>query len=541
MENFDYIIIGGGSAASVLAERLSQDPNAHLIVLEAGPPDSNPYIQIPAGFIKTLFDPKVTWQFSSEPSEGTGGRRIQITQGKTLGGSSAVNGGVYNRGQRLDFDNWAKKGNVGWGYDDVLPYFRRTERRVGPGDDRYRGRDGNLPITTPEWPSPLCDAFFESAGICGLPFNPDYNGATQEGVGRYQAAILNGRRHSAAKAFLHPAARRGNVTVRTRAQVTRILLKNGRASGVEYLDGDGTVRSISAARAVILSAGVLNSPKLLQLSGIGPAPLLQSLGIPVHHALSGVGENLRDHFSPRLVFRVKDADTLNAHVRGLALMREGIRWLRGRPNVLSLAPALCHGFGKTNAALDSPDFSLVFTPASYKQGRIGVLDSFPGMTCGVWQMRPESAGHVRVVSVDPRVNAEVNPRYLSAEADRRTLIAALKKARQIFQVDPINRFVDIETLPSPDVQTDDEWLDFARNFGSSSYHLVGSCRMGPAKDAEAVVDDNLRVHGIAGLYVIDASIMPTMPSANTYATTLMIAERGADMIASHFRKSRLAA
>jgi choline dehydrogenase len=528
--NFDYVIIGGGSAGSVLAERLSKDGRYTVLVLEAGPPDTNRFIQVPAGFIKTLFDPKVTWQFKSEPSAGTAGRQIQITQGKTLGGSSAVNGGVYNRGQRNDYDSWAQRGNPGWSYDEILPYFRRTEHRLGAGDDHYRGREGSLPITTPVWPSVLCDAFFESAGKCGLPFNPDYNGATQEGVGRYQAAILNGRRHSAAKAFLHPAAKRSNVSVLTSALVRKIVLQNRRATGVEFVDGDGTKQSVSARRGVILSAGVLNSPKILQLSGIGPPPLLQSLGLAVQHALPGVGENLCDHYSPRLVFRVKGADTLNSHVKGVALGWQIIQWLRGKPSVLSLAPALCHGFGKTEPALDRPDYSLVFTPASYKLGRIGVLDDFPGMTCGVWQMRPESRGYVRIQSPDANAPALVNPMYLSADVDRRTLVAALKRAREIFQVDPIASFIDSESLPGNQVSTDDEWLDFARHFGSSSYHLVGSCKMGPAGDPTAVVDSRLRVHGLEALHVVDSSIMPAVPSANSYAATLMIAEKAADLI-----------
>ena len=527
---FDYVIVGGGSAASVLANRLSEDGTRAVCVLEAGPPDHNPYIQVPAGFIKTLFDTKVTWQFLTEPNLATNNRRIQITQGKTLGGSSSVNGGVYNRGQAFDFDQWAQLGNRGWSYMDVLPFFRRTERRVGGGDPQYRGRDGALPITTPEWDSILCDAFIASANACGLPNNPDYNGATQEGVGRYQAAILNGRRHSAAKAFLHPAARRQNVSVRTRARAVAITFDGNRASGVRYRVGDGDERSVVARQQVIVSAGTLGSPKLLQLSGIGDPELLVRHGIPVVHALPGVGRNLRDHYSPRFVWRVKDADTLNARVRGLALVREGWRWLRGRASVLSLAPALCHGFGRTDPALDQPDYSLVFTPASYQQGRIGVLDTFPGMTCGVWQMRPESRGTVQISSADARDAVRVDPNYLSDPLDRAVLIAALRRAREIFASEPISRYIEAETLPGKDMLSDDDLLGFARQYGSSSYHLIGSCRMGPSNDPSAVVDACLAVHGIDGLSVIDASVMPTMPSANTYATTLMIAEKGADII-----------
>lgn len=529
-DSFDYVIVGGGSAASVLANRLSQDGTRTVCVLEAGPPDRNPYIQIPAGFIKTLFDARITWQFQTEPNPATNDRRIQITQGKTLGGSSAVNGGVYNRGQAFDFDQWAQLGNRGWSYADVLPFFRRTERRVGVADPTYRGHDGALPITTPEWDSVLCDAFMASANACGLPTNVDYNGATQEGVGRYQAAILNGRRQSAAKVFLHPARHRDSVDVRTDARAKAITFDGKRASGVCYWLSDGTERTVAARREVIVSAGTLGSPKLLQLSGIGDPELLASLGVPAVHALRGVGRNLRDHYSPRFVWRVRGADTLNSHVRGLPLVREAWRWLRGRQSVLSLAPALCHGFGRTDAALDLPDYSLVFTPASYRQGRIGMLDMFPGMTCGVWQMRPESRGTVEIVSGDARDTVRVDPNYLSDPLDRAVLVAALRRAREIFAAPPISRYVEAETLPGPDAVTDDELLAFARQYGSSSYHLIGTCRMGPADDPAAVVSSALSVHGVERLRVVDASIMPTMPSANTYAATLMIAEKAAEMI-----------
>ena len=530
VDEFDHVIVGGGSAASVLAARLSEDGTRSICVLEAGPPDRNPFIQVPAGFIKTLFDPKVTWQFQTEPNPATDGRRIQITQGRTLGGSSAVNGGVYNRGQALDFDTWAQRGNMGWGHADILPYFRRTEQRIGPSDPAYRGQDGALPITTPVWDSVLCDAFMASAHACGLPSNPDYNGATTEGVGRYQAAILNGRRHSAAKAFLHPASRRLNVEVRTDARAASLALHGRRVSGVRYLVGDEKEQTVMARRGVIVSAGTLGSPKLLQLSGIGDPALLASLGIPLVHALPGVGANLRDHYSPRFVWRVRNADTLNSHVRGAALLREIWRWWRNRPSVLSLAPALCHGFGKTEPALDHPDYSLVFTPASYRQGRIGVLDSFPGMTCGVWQMRPESKGHVRITSADPRDSVAVDPNYLADPLDQRTLVQALRRAREIFAMSPIADYIEAETLPGSGCISDDDLLGFARAYGSSSYHLVGSCRMGPTGDPSAVVAPDLTVHGLDGLTIADASIMPTMPSANTYAATLMIAEKAADLI-----------
>ncbi|MEA3001883.1 MAG: choline dehydrogenase [Sphingomonadales bacterium] len=527
---FDYVIVGGGSAASVLAARLSESGEHKICVLEAGPPDRNPYIRMPAGFIKTLSDPKLTWQFDTEPSPHIGGRSIRLAQGRTLGGSSAINGGVYVRGQRADFDQWAQRGNRGWSYAELLPYFRRTEHRIGPGDDFYRGRAGALPVSTPRWDSDLCDAFIASAAANAIPANDDYNGAVQEGAGRYQSATLNGRRHSAAFAFLHPARRGGNVEVRTHAQAVRIRIEEGRARGVDYVRRDGSPATVDARLGIVVAAGALNSPKLLQLSGIGPADLLRSCGVPVVVDRPGVGGNLHDHFSPRLVYRVRGAATLNSRVKGLPLAVEALRWLLGRPSVLGLSPALAHGFGRSDPALDAPDFTLVFMPASYKAGRVGMLDDFPGMTCGVWQMRPESRGHVSIHSADWREAPAVDPAYLSAESDRRVLVKALKRARTIFRTAPLDGFADSEILPGEKVESDEAWLEFARDYGSTSYHLVGSCAMGPPGDRTAVVGPDLRVHGIDCLWVADSSIIPSIPSANTYAAVLMIGEKAADLI-----------
>lgn len=531
VDTFDYVIVGGGTAASIIAFRLAEKGHS-VCVLEAGPPDSNPYIRVPAGFIKTLFDPKVTWQYSYEPSPATNNRKIQVTQGKTLGGSSSVNGMVYNRGQAQDFDDWAALGNPGWAYEDILPCFRRTEHRIGPGDDRYRGRSGPLTVTTAPWPSELVSAFVEGAQQQGHPFNEDYNGAVQEGVGYYQSAISKGRRVSTASAFLRPAIKTGKVTVYTRATANRIVLEGRKAVGVEYLrDGSNKPEQVRAGREVIVSAGTVNSSKLLQLSGIGPEALLKSHGVQVHHALPGVGENFRDHYSPRLVVRGKaGVDTLNAHVKGLPLAVQIVKWMLGKPSVLSLSPALVHVFGRTDPALPRPDYSLVYTPGSYKQGFIGRLDDVPGMTCGAWVMRPKSAGYIRIAGADPRLAPLANPNYLGEEVDCRLLVKALRAARRILQSPALQPFVDLETFPGTQVQSDDELLAFAREYGVSSYHLVGSCKMGPATDPMAVVDHELKVHGIHGLRVADASIMPTMTSSNTYAPTMMIAEKAAEMI-----------
>lgn len=537
-ESFDHIIVGGGTAAGILAWRLGEAGRS-VCVLEAGPPDRKFYHRVPAGFIKTLFDPDVTWQFQSEPNPNTCDRPIQFTQGRTLGGSSSVNGLVYNRGQAADFDHWAQLGNRGWGYADVLPYFRRTERRVGDADDVYRGREGRLAVTTSPWPSEVVDAFIASAEQRGHPFNPDYNGERQEGVGRYQSAIEHGRRVSTSRAFLHPARRAHRVDVRTNAMAQHVVLDGRRATGVTYRRGGGGDVTVDARISVIVAAGAVNSPKLLQLSGIGPAELLLGASVAVAHSLPGVGENLQDHYSPRLVVRLRPGvSSLNAHVTGPALAIQVAKWMVGRPSVLKLSPALVHVFGKSVPALDNPDYSLVFTPGSYKQGFIGRLDTFPGMTCGAWQMRPESRGYVRISSIDPLMPPRLDPNYLGAERDRIVLIAALREARAILAGPPLRPLVDQELFPGPETQTDAEWLDFARRYGNSSYHLVGTCKMGPGSDPGAVVDDRLQVHGIDRLIVADSSIMPVIPSANTYASTMMIAEKAAAMILEDSRALR---
>ncbi len=534
MDTFDTIIVGAGSAASVVAARLSEDGKRSLCVLEAGPPDTNPYIRIPAGFMKTLFDPSVTWQFKTEASEHIAGREIPLVQGRTLGGSSAVNGMLIVRGQPIDFDTWAERGNPGWSYADVLPYFKRFENRIDgngyKGDEGFRGRSGELPVTIQPFPDELCDAFMETAAKCGMPRNPDYNGRAQLGTGRFQTAILDGKRVSAARAFLRPALKGGKVDLRTNAQVTRIRFEGKRAVGVDYIDAGGQTRSLNARNGVVVSAGVINSPKLLQLSGIGRASLLQQHGIAVVHDLPAVGEGLRDHYSPRVVFRAKGADSINNHMGAFRLGVQFLKWLTGQPSFLGLSPGICHAYGKTDPSLAEPDATFIFAPASWKLGAVGVMDDFPGMTCGVWRQRPESTGYVRITSKDARALPIVNPMYMSHAEDRRILVAALKQARQLFATQPIARYVEMETLPGSQVQSDDEWLDFARRFGGTSYHPVGSCRMGQASDPSTVVGPDLKVHGVEGLHVVDSSVMPTIPSANTYAASLMIGEKGSDLI-----------
>ncbi|MGA7975151.1 MAG: GMC family oxidoreductase N-terminal domain-containing protein [Pseudolabrys sp.] len=532
MDTFDYVIVGAGSAGSVLANRLSEDPETTVCVLEAGPVDWHPYIHIPAGFIKTFYNTRINWCYSQEPTDGTAGRRIFSPRGKTLGGSSSINGHIYNRGQRNDFNTWAQLGNRSWGYADVLPYFKRLERRVGDGDPTYRGRDGALTVTNINWSDPLCEAFIASAMSLGIPRNPDYNGAIQEGVSYAQRTIRNGRRVSAATAFLHPAMKRGNVTVRTHAHATELLFEGKRAVGVRYAKGGrgGDVVEVRARKEVILAGGAYNSPQLLQLSGVGPAPLLQSLGIPVRHALSGVGEGLQDHYAPRSVARVKNMKSINERARGLNLAGEAFKWMFARRGILGLSPTLVYCFWHSGETAESSDLQLTFTPASYKEGEQGKLEDEPGMTVASWQQRPESRGFVRARSADPFEAPVIQTNYLSAELDRRVVVAGMKLARRLLAAAPLAPYCEREDFPGPGVQSDDEFLDAATRRGQTTFHPGCTCRMGPASDPNVVVDDQLRVHGLEALRVIDASIMPRMISANLNASTLMIADKASDMI-----------
>ena len=535
MESFDYVIVGAGSAGSVLATRLSEDGKTTVCVLEAGPSDWHPFIHIPAGFMYTLVNPRVNWLYTSEPSEWTGGRRIAAPRGKTLGGSSSINGHIYNRGQRLDFDGWAQRGNRGWGYPDVLPYFRRTEHRMASANDAdstFRGSEGKLPITDLDWRDPLCEAFIEGAVQMGIPRNTDYNGARQQGVSYVQRIIRNGRRVSAARGYLHPAMSRSNLTVRTHAHATALVLDGKRAVGVKYRKGgrDGAPMEVRAMKEVILCGGAVNTPQLLQVSGIGPAPLLQSLGIPVKHALAGVGENLRDHYAPRFVARVKNAETINEKSHGLKLVGEVMKYAVARKGILALNPTLVYVFWKSDEAVDNYDLQFTFTPASYKEGVQSKLDDFPGMTIASWQQRPDSTGYVHAKTADPFAAPTIQPNYLAAESDRRVLLAGMKIARRLLHSQALSKYYDREEFPGSEKQSDEELMTAAKQRGTTTFHLMGSCRMGPESDPTAVVDDQLRVRGLDGLRVVDASVMPTMPSANLNASVLMIAEKAADMI-----------
>jgi len=532
MDTYDYVIIGAGSAGSVLANRLSEDPAVTVCVLEAGPSDTNPMIHIPAGFMKTFYDSTINWCYEQEPGPYTAGRRIYSPRGKTLGGSSSINGHIINRGQPSDFDHWGQLGNRGWSFADLLPYFQRFERRVGAADEAYRGRDGYIAVTDQDYRHPLADAFIKGANAHGIPTNPDYNAGSQEGIAYAQRAILNGRRQSAAQTFLRAAGKRANLTVRTEAHVTSIELEGRRATGVRYNQGgrEGAPVTVRARREVILSGGAYNSPQLLMLSGIGPKSQLEAHGLPENHVLAGVGEGLQDHYTSRTVARVKNIETINEQVRGWRLGVEAAKYLFARKGILALSPTLVYCFWHSGETAESSDLQMTFTPASYKDGVKGVLEDEPGMTVPSWQQRPESRGYVHLRSTDPFDAPVIQTNYLAEEIDRRVFVAGMRLARMLLKSKPLAPYYDYECYPGDEAQSDDELLDAGTQRGQTTFHPGCTCRMGPATDTMAVVDDQMRVHGMPGLRVVDASLMPRMISANLNASTLMIAEKAADLI-----------
>ena len=535
MEQFDYIVIGAGSAGCVLARRLV-DAGKTVCLLESGPVDNNPFIHIPAGFIKALVNKSITWRYRLDGNEWTNHRRIPTVHGRTLGGSSSVNGMVYVRGQRNDYDGWAERGNKGWSFAEVLPYFKRIERRIAPAnnplDETWRGRDGALPVTDSDWTHPVCDAFIEGALSLGIPRNPDTNGASQDGAGYYQRNIQGGRRISAARAFLHPVRNKPNLSIRTDAHATALVFDGRRATGVCYMRGEERSNTIEvrANCEVIVAAGAVGSPRLLQVSGIGPAHLLAGIGVPVLHDLPGVGENLRDHFSPRVIARARNTLTINNLANGTRLAFEIMKWMTRQPSILALSAAITYAFCRSDPALSAPDTAVIFTPGSYKEGVLGKLDEFPGMTCGGWQLRPNSSGHVRARSPDPFQLPEIQPNHIADERDRRAALWALRMARRILATPAMAHFYDSEVSPGRDRVSDEDLLEHARSTGTTCAHLVGTCRMGPESDPTAVVDEQLRVRGLDSLRIADASIMPMITSGNTYAPTLMIADKASDLI-----------
>ena len=531
-EQYDYVIVGAGTAGCVLANRLTACGKYTVCLLEAGPPDWNPMLHIPAGFMKTIANPSVNWLYQSEPCLGTNGRTIPMPRGKVLGGSSSINGLIFNRGQKMDFDVWAQKGNRGWSYDDVLPYFRRYESHEDSPDASYRGQTGEMTITDLKWRDPLCEAFIKGAESIGIPRNPDYNGAYQEGTSYVQRTSTGKLRMSAARAFLRPARNRQNLRVITNAHATKVLLDGKRAVGVAYKRGgvSGRLDEVQASREVIIAGGTINSPQLLQLSGIGSAKLLNELGIKVAHDLAGVGENLRDHYGARLTARAKNVNTINELARGPKLVGEIVKYFLGKRSILELGPTLVYCFWHSDEMIRNADLQISFTPASYKEGKQAKLDNEPGFSLASWQQRPESLGYVRARNNNPFEKPQIQPNYLSHEEDRRVLLAGIKVSRRLMNTKALAPYFDYEDYPGAHVQNDDELLDVARQRSTTLYHLMGTCRMGTDTDPTAVVDDKLRVHGLKNLRVIDASIMPSMPSANLNAAVMMIAEKGADMV-----------
>ena len=531
-EQYDYVIVGAGTAGCVLANRLTACGKYTVCLLEAGPSDWNPMIHIPAGFMKTIANPSVNWLYQSEPCPGTNGRTIPMPRGKVIGGSSSINGLIFSRGQKMDFDVWAQKGNRGWSYDDVLPYFCRYESHENSEDNNFRGQSGEMTITDLKWRDPLCEAFIRGAESIGIPRNPDYNGAYQEGTSYVQRTSTGKLRMSAARAFLKPARKRRNLRVITNAHATKILLDGKRATGVAYKRGGVSGRSdeVHASREVIISGGTINSPQLLQLSGIGPTNLLNNLGVEVLHNLPGVGENLRDHYGARLTARAKNVDTINELAHGPKLVGEIIKYFLGRRSILELGPTLVYCFWHSDEMIRNADLQISFTPASYDEGKQAKLDREPGFSLAAWQQRPESLGYVRARDKNPFEKPQIQPNYLSHEEDRRVLLAGIKISRRLMNTEALAPYFDYEGYPGAHVQKDDELLDVARQRSTTLYHLMGTCRMATKTDPTAVVDDQLCIHGLQNIRVIDASIMPSMPSANLNAAVMMIAEKGADMI-----------
>ena len=523
---FDFIVVGAGSAGCVLANRLTASGRHRVLLLEAGGEDDDRWIHIPLGYGKHFSNPKVNWLFQSEPDEKTGSRSIAQPRGKVLGGTSSINGTVYVRGQHEDYDHWRDLGNAGWGYADVLPYFRKAEDNQRWSNE-YHGTGGPLAVSDATEGHPLCEAFFAAAEACGYPLNPDCNGATQTGFGYNQVTQRNGRRCSTAVGYLRPARQRPNLSVVTNAHTTRILFSDHRASGIEYLR-DGTRHSVHARGEVVLAAGAFGSPQIMQLSGLGPAALLRGLGIPVVADMPGVGANLQDHYNGRLVFECTEDVTLNDVVASpLRKLREGLRYYLTHKGFLTLAASTATGFVSTDPGDPRPDVQIGLV--LYSAEKIGeALHPFSGFTFLIRLLRPESRGSVLLKSADPLAAPAIRPNYLATKKDCDVLVAGMKIARRLVDAAPMRRYVARVHEPAQPFASDDEWVQHLRARGGISYHPIGTCRMG--SDSAAVVDERLRVRGIEGLRVVDASIMPTLVSGNTNAPTIMIGEKGADMI-----------
>jgi choline dehydrogenase len=509
-----------------MANRLSED-GARVVLLEAGPKDRNIMIHIPAGVRSLLYHPVINWNYSSEPETGSGGRRIHWPRGKVLGGSSSINGMQYVRGNATDYDGWAQRGCTGWSYDDVLPYFRKSEDFRERGDAAYRGQGGVLKVEEARTILPLTHKFIEAAQQAGFKMTKDYNGAQQEGVGYSQMTRMGRRRASTAQTFLAAARGRSNLKIETEAVATKLLFEGKKCVGVAFRQG-GQERELRADREVILSGGAINSPHLLQVSGVGPGAHLQSLGIETLHDLSGVGGNLSDHYVTRIAHRVKNAVSMNQQARFPRVIPEIVRWVLRGDGALTFGATSAMVFSRSREGLSSPDLQLLFAPVSFEPDRKNVLERKPGMAVAVCPARPESRGTIMAASPDPLQPPAIRPNYLSAESDLHVLLAGIQQTRKIFAAPAIAAYSVGEVRPGTPIETIDDVREFAQASGTTIYHPVGTCKMG--EDPMAVVDSRLRVHGVSGLRVIDASVMPTVTTGNTNAPTIMIAEKGAAMI-----------
>ncbi len=525
-QTFDYIVVGAGSAGSVLANRLSANPRHKVLVLEAGR-ESHPWSRIPVGFARLINNPAANWLYSSEPDEGTGQRRIPIPRGKLLGGSSSINGMVFVRGQSQDYDQWAQLGNRGWSYREVLPIFRDMESYQGTGDEEYRGRDGPLKVSENFETGPLYDALIKAAGEIGIPYTKDYNGAKQDGIGMTQMTIRGGRRMSTAVCYLDPARSRPNLTIQAHAHTECLLLEGSRCVGVRYTV-DGQHREARANKEVVVSTGSINSPQLLELSGIGNPDVLQALGIEVRHALKGVGENLRDHYSPRMKWTVPASlgMTYNDKARGLGMVKQALRYALTHKGLLGLPASPVRAYVRTRPGLDAPDAAISWIP--FLSDPNFRLAKQSGVTAIMNILRSESTGSIHVTSKSPRTPPAVRFNFMTAQLDRDVTLEAMRITRRIMTAPAMRGIVTDEMTPGVNIQSDDELLDWVKKNAETTYHPVGTCKMG--SDPMAVVDDQLRVHGMQGLRVADASIMPTLTSGNTNAPSIMIGEKASRMI-----------
>ncbi|MFH7565150.1 GMC family oxidoreductase [Oceanimonas smirnovii] len=522
---FDYIVVGAGSAGCVLANRLSEDPAIRVLLLEAGGRDWNPWIHVPVGYFKTMHNPATDWCYVTDPDQGIDGRQLQWPRGKVLGGSSSLNGLLYIRGQHQDYDDWAALGNDGWSFDEVLPYFKKSECQ-SRGENAYHGVDGPLKVSDLRLRREIAERFIEAAQQTGIPANPDCNGERQEGVGYFQQTAHKGLRCSSAKAFLRPALKRPNLTLLTHAHTRRILLEGKQATGIEF-EHKGERLLARATREVVLSAGAIGSPQILQCSGIGDPEHLASVGVDCRHTLPGVGENLQDHLQIRLVFKTR-CRTLNDEVNNpLKKMGVGMQYALSRTGPLTLAASQVYVFTQSRDELDRPDIQFHMQPLSADKPGEGV-HPFSAFTASVCQLRPHSRGRIRIRSADPHQYPSIQPNYLSTEEDCRVAVDAIKVARRIAEAEALKPVILDEHVPGRQYQSDEQLLEAARKFSQTIYHPTSTCKMG--QDDMAVVDSRLRVHGIEGLRVADASIMPVIVSGNTNAPSIMIGEKAADMI-----------